>query len=158
MMQMSKPKFNPLPAAISARMELQCNFIDRRLAKFERTLSKYDAKVLKLRHIKSTQAVQDEARNNFQAFFKTMHPVHACECCGMRAKGSLQRAHHGNTSRPQMVSAVIERLCDEGEEIADVSTVIREFLKDHKTVPIWLLCTQCHRAYDAKPLRPPTPT
>jgi|APGre2960657373_1045057.scaffolds.fasta_scaffold24699_1 hypothetical protein len=143
-------KFNPAPEAISARLELQRNFIDARLEKFGRTLEKYDAKVLRLRHKSSTHAVQDEARNNFQAFFKTLHAVRACECCGLEVKG-LQRAHHENTSRPEMVSAVIERLCDAGEEIADVSCVIREFLKDHKHVPIWLLCTQCHRAYDTKP-------
>lgn len=144
--------FQPSEEMIQERLGMQCAYIDKRLERYASHKRYHGINIrLDIPLDDACASIQDIARNVFQAFFKNMHLLY-CENCNSRTnniKQQLQKAHHKGSNRPRICKKILEELAALGHTTVSGDAMIMAFIVRHKEVPIWTLCRQCHRAYDA---------
>ena len=106
------------------------------------------------------------AQNLIRDFFKFSKEDQYCFHCYKKKEEcrQLDRAHcnagnvkNGSRPRDKALSNALNKLCpnpeinDEGQEIFSVKTddFLKEFILQHKTIPLYYLCKSCHNEYDA---------
>lgn len=146
--------FHPSEEDINSRISEQCIYIDKQIEKFTGH-KKYRALYVRLDipDVPLTNvcnATQDIARNLFQQFFKKMTKP-CCENCKIspdNIKQQLQKAHHVGLDRRSIMMKILESFVERGYSTVSGDELMHEFIMNHKEVPIWTLCRQCHRMYD----------
>ena len=99
------------------------------------------------------ESLMDSLRNMVLSFFKGgMYAKKVCEHCGTTESPQFERAHTAGISRGDVALLALRRIRpDETQPVAQAH-FLRAFIEEHSTVPLWVLCKACHRAYDS-----PTP-
>lgn len=92
--------------------------------------------------------------NGFRDFFKIFPdkkkfmPGHCEICFATRSDGvELERAH--TTSRPLLAMKAIHTLKQKSPTIS-MNDLMRTYILQHRDLPLWILCSSCHRSFDSK--------
>jgi hypothetical protein len=136
------------------RLAKQAAFITKKLAackqfdKYGLTLVDTNAVII--------QSLMDSLRNMVLSFFKGgLYSVKVCEHCGTTSSKQFERAHNTGMSRGDVALMALQRIRpDETQPVAQAD-FLKAFIEAHSTVPLWILCTACHKKYDSPPASPP---
>ena len=96
--------------------------------------------------------LQDSTRNLVHSFFKYTNDK--CDYCGIRKTKKIQfdRAHcnkFGCDRKSLLTKAINQNYKDEKTPVL-LRSILRDFIKAHTGVPLFILCKECHREYDSK--------
>ena len=90
------------------------------------------------------------AQNLVHQFFK--QSIHACIHCkkGKHEVRQLERAHCNKDKlcRRELLLRALNNIYVNKETPIHSSDILIEFIKEHKTCPLYILCKPCHQAYD----------
>ena len=90
------------------------------------------------------------AQNLIQQFFKQR--ITQCIHCKKTKKEvrQLERAHCNKDSlcRKDLLMRALDKIYVNMETPIHSKDILIQFIKEHKTCPIYFLCTMCHKSYD----------
>lgn len=138
----------PRPTMTDERRAAQAAFIQAKMSKTKH-FNKYGLTLIN-DNATIVRSTMGELRNTVLAFFKGgMFKQKKCEHCGTTAARQYERAHDKDTSREAVALAALRRIRpDETQPVAQ-RDFMRAFIEEHCNVPMWYLCSDCHRTYDA---------
>lgn len=90
------------------------------------------------------------ATNLIQSFFK--YTTDKCDNCGIQKSKSIQldRAHCNkkNCDRASLLKLSIEKYFTNEITPIKIKDILRNFIKLHNEIPLFILCKECHQKYD----------
>ena len=96
------------------------------------------------------RSTMGELRNAVLAFFKGgLFKQKKCEHCGTTDARQYERAHDKDVSREAVALAALQRIRPDETQPVGQRDFMRAFIEEHRNVPLWYLCCECHRSYDA---------
>jgi len=132
----------------SERLAQQKEFIDRKL-KTCKQFNKYGLTLVDTNGV-IISSLTGELRNIVQSFFKGgMYSVKKCEHCGTEQSKQFERAHNKGMKRNQLALSALNRIRPDETVSIKQSCFIRAFIEEHTRHPLWILCKECHKKYDA---------
>lgn len=153
---MAETPETPVPSMTEARLQKQKEFIQRKIQsckqfdKYGLTLVDSNAVII--------ASMQGELRNIVLSFFKGgLYSEKKCEHCQTTVSHQFERAHNKGKSRNDVALAALHRIRPDETAHIKQKDFIKAFIEEHITVPLWILCKQCHVKYDAKPAKPAKP-
>jgi hypothetical protein len=132
----------------SERLAQQKEFIDRRL----KTCKQFDKYGLTLidPNLVIISSLMGELRNIVQSFFKSgMYSIKKCEHCGTETSKQFERAHSKGMPRDKVALSALNRIRPDETVSIKQSCFMRAFIEEHTRHPLWILCKDCHKKYDA---------
>lgn len=133
------------------RRQMQVKFITEKLnSKRTKMFDKYGLTLIEDNEtiVRSTMG---ELRNTVLAFFKGgLFKVKRCEHCGRTSGCQFERAHDKDTFRKDVAITALRRIRPDETKPVSQRDFMRAFVSEHCNVPLWYLCKECHRKYDAK--------
>lgn len=130
------------------RRERQATFIREKLAK-SKAFDKYGLTLIDSNDV-IIRSTMGELRNTVLAFFKGGLFKHKrCEHCGTTESRQFERAHDKETARSAVALAALQRIRPDETKPVSQRDFMRAFVEEHCNVPLWYLCEECHRKYDA---------
>ena len=129
------------------RLYQQKEFIERKLINCKQ-FEKYGLTLIDSNEI-IIMSLMGELRNIVLSFFKGgLYAQKKCEHCGTTCAKQYDRAHHKNTSRKHVALSALKRIRPDESKSVLQKEFIKAFIEEHCTIPLWLLCKQCHIEYD----------
>ena len=96
-------------------------------------------------------SLMGELRNIVLSFFKGgLYSVKKCEHCGTEQSKQFERAHNKGMSRSQVALSALNRIRPDETKPVKQASFIKAFIEEHTNHPLWILCKDCHKKYDAK--------
>lgn len=129
------------------RLKYQSDFITKKLQTCKQ-FNKYGLTLIDSNDI-IIKSLMGELRNMIQSFFKGgIYSIKKCEHCGTTTSKQFERAHNKGCSRYNVALSALKRIRPDETEQIKQSDFIRGFIEEHKNIPLWVLCKECHKAYD----------
>lgn len=129
------------------RLKYQRDFITKKLQTC-RQFNKYGLTLIDSNDV-IIKSLMGELRNIIQSFFKGgVYSTKKCEHCGTTTSKQFERAHNKGCSRYNVALSTLKRIRPDETQQIKQSDFIREFIEEHKNIPLWLLCKECHKSYD----------
>jgi hypothetical protein len=95
-------------------------------------------------------SLMGELRNIILGFFKGgPYASKRCEHCGTLDAKQYERAHNKGESRPSIAKRALERIRPDETARISQKEFMKAFIEEHIKVPLWFLCTTCHKKYDS---------
>lgn len=92
------------------------------------------------------------AKNLVNSFFK--YTTNKCDVCNIKKDKTIQldRAHCNklNCDRTSLLSISIKKYFIDEKTPIRIKDILREFIKLHSKIPLFILCKKCHKKYDKK--------
>jgi len=130
------------------RRAAQAEFIRSKLKK-TKYFAKYGLTLIDSNEV-IVQSTMGELRNTVLTFFKGgIFARKQCEHCGTTQSSQFERAHDKETSRKSVALAALHRIRPDETKSVSQREFMEAFVEEHCNVPLWYLCKECHRAYDA---------
>jgi len=149
--QSHTPKFNIVDmerVMSSERIAQQKEFIDRKLETCKQ-FNKYGLTLIDP-NLVIISSLMGELRNIVLSFFKGgMYSVKKCEHCGTESSKQFERAHSKGMPRDKVALSALNRIRPDETVSIKQSCFIRAFIEEHTRHPLWILCKDCHKKYDA---------
>jgi hypothetical protein len=133
----------------SERLAQQKEFIDHKLE----TCKQFDKYGLTLvdTNLVIISSLMGELRNIVLSFFKGgMYYVKKCEHCGTQQSKQFERAHNKGMPREKVALSALNRIRPDETKPVKQESFIKAFIEEHTRHPLWILCKDCHKKYDAK--------
>ena len=129
------------------RLEQQKLFILRKLEKCKQ-FDKYGLTLVDSNDI-IIKSLMGELRNIVLSFFKgDIYSQKKCEHCGTSSSKQFERAHNQGSSRYNVALAALNRIRPDESKPIQQKAFIKAFVEEHTTIPLWILCKECHIKYD----------
>ena len=133
---------------MEARLAELAELIDRKLPK-TKMFDRYKL-ILYNSNADIVSSLSGELRNTVLAFFKGgCFKCKKCDHCGTTTANQYDRAHDKSVTREKVAIAALTRIRPDESTPVSQRDFIRAFVNEHRYVPIWYLCQECHRKYDA---------
>jgi hypothetical protein len=130
------------------RLAQQKDFIEGKLTKCKQ-FDKYGLTLIDPNDV-IISSLMGELRNIILSFFKGgMYSEKKCEHCG-REGTTIERAHNKGMSRSQVALSALSRIRPDETLSIKQSVFMKAFIEEHTKHPLWMLCKDCHKKYDAK--------
>jgi hypothetical protein len=130
------------------RLAKQKEFIDRKL-ETSKQFDKYGLTLVDT-NLVIISSLMGELRNIVLSFFKSgMYSVKKCEHCGTESSKQFERAHSKGVPRNKVALYALNRIRPDETVPIKQSCFIRAFIEEHTRHPLWILCKDCHKKYDA---------
>jgi hypothetical protein len=132
----------------SERFAQQKEFIDRKLETCKQ-FNKYGLTLVDP-NLVIISSLMGELRNIVLTFFKGgMYSVKKCEHCGTESSKQFERAHNKGMPRDKVALSALNRIRPDETVSIKQACFIRAFIEEHTRHPLWILCKDCHKKYDA---------
>ena len=129
------------------RLKMQAEFIERKLAKCKQ-FDKYGLTLVDSNEV-IIKSLMGELRNMVLSFFKGgMYAEKKCEHCETTTSRQFERAHNRGCSRYDVAISALHRIRPDETQPIKQKDFIKAFVEEHSKVPLWVLCTSCHKKYD----------
>jgi hypothetical protein len=131
------------------RLAKQKEFIERKL----NTCKQFDKYGLTLvdKNPVILSSLKGELRNIVRSFFDGgMYSIKKCEHCGSEQSKQFERAHNKGMSREEVAVSALNRIRPDETVSVKQASFIKAFIEEHTRHPLWILCKDCHKKYDAK--------
>ena len=133
----------------SERLAQQKEFIERKLEKCKQ-FDKYGLTLVDT-NLVIISSLMGELRNIVLSFFKGgLYSVKKCEHCGTEQSKQFERAHNKGMSRSDVALSALNRIRPDETVSVKQASFIKAFIEEHTRHPLWILCKECHKKYDAK--------
>lgn len=131
------------------RLAQQKEFIERKLEKCKQ-FDKYGLTLVDT-NLVIISSLMGELRNIVLSFFKGgLYSVKKCEHCGTQQSKQFERAHNKGMSRSDVALSALNRIRPDESVSVKQASFIKAFIEEHTKHPLWILCKDCHKKYDAK--------
>ncbi len=131
-----------------ARLQQQKTFIQAKLPKCKQ-FDKYGLTLVDPNDV-IIKSLMGELRNIVLSFFKgDLYSQKKCEHCGTTTSKQFERAHNKGCSRYDVALAALRRIRPDESKPIQQKDFIKAFVEEHCTIPLWILCKECHIKYDS---------